>query len=231
MRAEYVDQIASIVESLGLSIGDRLPGERILAERMGCSRNTVREALLSLAAQGRLEIRGRSGSYLSSPGEAEGWETLRDSAEAAPAAHETLLLLGPLTAALAAPRCTPEKDERLRSITARLGRMLVNGETASTVSEYLRFFKVLADIAANPFLQLLMRELGFSQALSTCGGEMGKAEMETFFALHVNLLQALQERDAKHCAVLAERCLDAFSALLGRPNRAELFDEDGEANP
>ena len=226
MRAEYVERISSIVESMGLDVGDRLPGERILAERMGCSRNTVREALLSLAAEGRLDIRGRSGCYLSAPTVAQGWESLRNAPETAGSAHEALLLVGPVIAALAAPHCTPEKGLQFRAITSRLGRMLVNGETANTILEYLRFFKVLAGMAGNPYFELLMRELGASRDFSTTSNEMGSTQIENFFALHVAMLQALQKKDARQSSMLAERCLDAFSALLGRPGRRETIGAD-----
>ena len=43
----------------------RLPSERELAERYGVSRNTVREAIQQLGARGLVQIRPRSGVFVS----------------------------------------------------------------------------------------------------------------------------------------------------------------------
>ena len=46
---------------------ERLPSERLLAERNGVSRGTVRDALQKLESEGLLEIRPGSGAYISMP--------------------------------------------------------------------------------------------------------------------------------------------------------------------
>lgn len=43
--------------------GERLPAERVLAEQLGTSRGTVRQALFTLQSQGRVEARPNSGWY------------------------------------------------------------------------------------------------------------------------------------------------------------------------
>ena len=47
-------------------IGDRIPNEATLAEMLGVSRGTVREAVRVLVAQGFLETRQGSGTYVRS---------------------------------------------------------------------------------------------------------------------------------------------------------------------
>ena len=58
------DQILDLVADNGLAPGDRLPAERDLAERFGVSRPSLREALIALEVEGRLEIRMGSGIYV-----------------------------------------------------------------------------------------------------------------------------------------------------------------------
>ncbi len=47
-----------------LQLHDRLPSERVLAESYGAARGTVRKALLQLEAEGFVEIRAGSGTYV-----------------------------------------------------------------------------------------------------------------------------------------------------------------------
>ncbi len=53
--AQIEDQLAGRIESGELRVGERLPPERHLAEALGVSRMTVRQALSSLAARGLVE--------------------------------------------------------------------------------------------------------------------------------------------------------------------------------
>lgn len=50
-----------------LPVGTRLQSERELAADLGVSRTSVRQAVQALAHRGLLEIRGRSGAYVSEP--------------------------------------------------------------------------------------------------------------------------------------------------------------------
>ena len=62
------EQVAATLEaqirSGALRPGDRLPSERDLAQRMGVSRATVREALAALQVAGLVETRQSAGSYV-----------------------------------------------------------------------------------------------------------------------------------------------------------------------
>jgi GntR family transcriptional repressor for pyruvate dehydrogenase complex len=58
------DRIVDLIRSHELPPGSRLPAERELATRLEVSRPTLREALRSLQAQGRVEIRHGSGVFV-----------------------------------------------------------------------------------------------------------------------------------------------------------------------
>lgn len=60
-------QIQSLIAAKKLQPGDRLPSERELARALGASRNSLREALRSLATLGFLEIRHGEGAFLRQP--------------------------------------------------------------------------------------------------------------------------------------------------------------------
>lgn len=72
-----IQQITALLESGNLVAGDRLPSERELAETLGVSRTSIRQALKVLEASGRIETRVGSGTYLldTAPGAGHGAPT------------------------------------------------------------------------------------------------------------------------------------------------------------
>jgi len=61
---KVANEILELIDSGVFPPGSRLPGERDLAEKFGVSRVAVREAEISLQAQGRIEIKVGSGAYV-----------------------------------------------------------------------------------------------------------------------------------------------------------------------
>ncbi|KQV50192.1 GntR family transcriptional regulator [Pelomonas sp. Root1217] len=61
---QIADRIRALIDAEGLVEGARLPGERDLASLLGVSRPSLREALIALEIDGRIEIRGGSGVYV-----------------------------------------------------------------------------------------------------------------------------------------------------------------------
>lgn len=57
-------QLRTVISQLQIDPGGRLPSERELAQRMGVSRPTLREALIVLELQDEIEIRIGSGIYI-----------------------------------------------------------------------------------------------------------------------------------------------------------------------
>lgn len=64
---QVADQLRQLIDAGEFGVGDRLPAERELAEKLGISRPTVREALIALEVEGRVRIRVGSGIYVTAP--------------------------------------------------------------------------------------------------------------------------------------------------------------------
>jgi GntR family transcriptional repressor for pyruvate dehydrogenase complex len=64
LDSAVLDTLAVYVEKAKIEPGSRLPSERILAEVLGVSRSTVREALKRWEALGIIDMRKGSGAYL-----------------------------------------------------------------------------------------------------------------------------------------------------------------------
>jgi len=60
-------RIDEMIQRGGYAVGDRLPGERELAQRLGVSRPSVREAVIALEVAGVVEVRTGSGVYVRLP--------------------------------------------------------------------------------------------------------------------------------------------------------------------
>ncbi|WP_437583884.1 GntR family transcriptional regulator [Paramicrobacterium sp. CJ85] len=79
-------QLISAVRDGTVVAGDKLPTVRALATELGLAANTVAKAYRSLEADGVIETRGRSGSFVSAHGDATQrrlQEAARDYAELA----------------------------------------------------------------------------------------------------------------------------------------------------
>jgi DNA-binding FadR family transcriptional regulator len=63
---QVLERIRAHVEETGLRAGDKLPSERDLAERLGVSRASIKQAIVVLEVQGLLESRHGGGTYLRS---------------------------------------------------------------------------------------------------------------------------------------------------------------------
>ena len=61
---QIADQLRQLIDQGEYPVGGRLPTERALADKLGVSRPTVREALIALEVEGRLRIRVGSGIYV-----------------------------------------------------------------------------------------------------------------------------------------------------------------------
>jgi len=61
---QIADQLSGLIAAGEYPPGSRLPAERDLAEQLGVSRPSVREALIALEVEGLVEVRGGSGVYV-----------------------------------------------------------------------------------------------------------------------------------------------------------------------
>lgn len=62
---QIADQIRSLIQKGNYAAGARLPPERDLAQQLGVSRPSIREALIALEVEGSVEIRMGAGVYVS----------------------------------------------------------------------------------------------------------------------------------------------------------------------
>ena len=146
------EQIAALIDDGAFPPGTRLPGERELAERLGVSRVTIREAEIALQALGRLQIKTGSGVYVSDA------QPTRDAALPNASAFEVTearLLVESEAAALAAHNITPEGIERLGEL---IEQMRTGDHDSANEADEL-FHRTIAEASNNAALVHTIRTL------------------------------------------------------------------------
>lgn len=162
---QVAEHLARLIASGTLVPGEKLPGEAVLARRLGVSRPTLREALGMLEGRGLVEIRPRSGTYVRSPAPRDASGPLDDLLQVDASQLWELLeirkIIDAASAALAARRSTPADLARLREVLRGIagldGPQLVEGDHAARV--YGRFFALLAQASHNQLFSHLAEAL------------------------------------------------------------------------
>ena len=136
--------------------GAKLPNEPRLCELFGVSRTTLREAVRSLAAQGYVEVRRGSGTFVLDRASAPdiGLQRLESLRTRLRDLFEIRMMIEPQAARLACLRGT---DEELREIAHRaqcVARAIREGENFTQPEE--AFHQAFVAATHNPFMEQLL---------------------------------------------------------------------------
>lgn len=144
---QVVQRLREHVVASGLGVGDRLPPERELAERLGVSRASVKQAIVVLEVQGMVEVRHGGGTYLRrTRWETEPVDELVARKQRLPDILEAREALETKLAELAAQRRT---DADLAEIDAALDEMRAEIESGDLGDEGDRRFHAAITAAAH----------------------------------------------------------------------------------
>ncbi len=161
VSAIVAEQIIAAIKRGDYPVGSKLPSENELAERMGVSRPTIREALSALTAVGLIESKPGSGNYVRGPSEAlerELFLLIEDEASCIEI-MEARELLEPPVASLAARKRTPEHVERLQEIHAKLKTVAKTNDFDAYFTVDKEFHLALVDAAGNTLLAAVLTPL------------------------------------------------------------------------
>ncbi|MGV2496549.1 FadR/GntR family transcriptional regulator [Pelagerythrobacter aerophilus] len=202
------EQIAELIDEGAFPPGTRLPGERELAERLGVSRVTIREAEIALQAVGRLEIKTGSGVYVS--------ETQPASRVTLPKASafevtEARLLIESEAAALAAHNITEEAIARLEELIEQMGSP--DNDTANEADE--AFHLTIAEASNNAAMVHTIKSLWRMREeipdVKATYEAVCVHDAETRTAEHRAVFEALRARDS---AAARSAMRDHFHRLI-----------------
>jgi GntR family transcriptional repressor for pyruvate dehydrogenase complex len=151
---EAIEKIKAMILGGELRPGDRLPKESELAERLGLSRNSLREAVRALSLIHVLDVRHGDGTYVTSlePSvllEAIGFVVDFHRDDTVLQFLEVRRILEPAAAALAAQRMSEEDIATLRKIMGELGP---DPSVEALVANDLEFHRLIAAGTGNTVL-------------------------------------------------------------------------------
>ena len=156
-----IDSIRTMISSGQLSPGDQLPPEHELAESLGVSRGSLREAVRALSQINVLDVRRGDGTYVASLEPKELLSGLIFAIELLQASGltevlEVRRLLLPPAAALAAQRVTGQQLSDLRALIDELEDAV---EPDNVANLHRRFQALVGDATGNETLSSILRAL------------------------------------------------------------------------
>jgi len=151
---EAIEKVKAMIMSGELRPGDRLPREADLAERLGLSRSSLREAVKALSLIRVLDVRQGDGTYVTSLDPHLLLDTMSfviDFHRDDTVLHflEVRRILEPAATAMAAVTMTAEEIAGLRGILAQLGP---SPDVEALVANDLAFHRRIAAGSGNPVL-------------------------------------------------------------------------------
>lgn len=138
--------------------GDKLPNEMELAEELGISRVTLREAIRILCTRGLVEIRRGRGTYVVSGDptilEGSGLSPLDAPDASIRDLLEIRLMVEPMAAYYAAKRATDEEIDRIDGYRTRIEELAAEGK--SVLKEEQDFHNAIAMASHNHLMERLL---------------------------------------------------------------------------
>jgi DNA-binding FadR family transcriptional regulator len=213
---QVAEQFRALIAAGDWPVGSRIPGEHQLAEELGVSRGTVREALRALSVAGLIEPRVGDGTYVRATDEISGALVRGELPYTLGAVLDARAGLEAAAARLAARSATPEALAALeRALAARDG-----GGHAGFVTTDAAFHRAVVQASGNPLLLRLHDAIAEVLAQSI-GDTTELPEDPRVTATHRALVEAIRSGDAERAAAAPYALIEAVKDAATRLGDAE----------
>ena len=202
--------------------GDRLPPERELAEKLGVSRTTLREALDGLSRRGLIEKKQGSGAIVSELIASSLVDPLATLIAAQRDAREDYLAFRRLIesegAALAARRATEQDRKAITAVLERMSRAIESEDVERAAALDMDLHMAIAEAAGNVVMLQVMRALGRTMRRGMAETRLRLYDApgfaEAIQGQHAALVEAILARDPEGAKAASERHLDYVAKAL-----------------
>ncbi len=178
--------------------GDKLPNEHELAEELGVSRTTLREAIRILAAGNVVEIQRGKGTFVKANFEEHSLENLSPLVSAkvnADDLYEMRLIFEPEAAYYATLRATESELQRIIKIGENIEQLI--SENKDRTLEEQAFHRSIAKATHNDFMNKLMPVIQEAIDKGVTLSEKKKIAVEDTIADHRMLMNFMKSRNAE----------------------------------
>lgn len=196
---------------------ERLPSERQLAQDLGVARNTVREALDQLEAQGMIRRRPGSGSFVTYDPDGESTVSSPVAAETGPLHLQVMRgILEPEMVRLAIVNMSPKQIEALAVVLSKMESVQADATAFVRLEE--EFHRLIAEGTGNPLLiacynlVLAARRQGFRAAMYR--RHLTPARIAIYQRGYNGLFNAISARDIEEASEFMKLALIEDQRLL-----------------
>lgn len=214
------DGVSSLLEQMivdgSIQHEERLPPERELAQRLGVSRTSLREALHELELKGLVDRRPGRGTVVVDPNRELTASLLGRMESPERSLREVMDLravIEPPIAARAAQRATPRDVEGLREL---LKRMESETSVARAAELDVRFHDAIARATHNPLLIKLVALAAELIDESRRRGVLSKRRRERSIAAHGEIVACIEVRDSDGASAAMAKHISDVNQLLIR---------------
>ena len=198
--SKAAEEITRYLELRGLAPGERLPSEVVLAQMLGISRNSLREALRVLMGLGFIEKRTGIGLVVKRPllatVEPSQDLTAEESAiaAAAPVAFQVRAVIEGRCAELASQVASKSDLDSVREHLARFRQALDEQDFVAAAQHHLAFHDAIVTAAHNPILAAIYYQVRF---VTSELGQMGAPKLyksRELLHVHEEMFDALRSK-------------------------------------
>lgn len=193
---KVAEQLRGLIENETIKPGERFPSERELAEQLGVSRPTVREAMIALEMTGVIEIRSGSGIYALKSKPVNSL-SIDDTGIGPFEILEIRQLIESEACALAASRITSAELDELRQAVRDMEEEEKRPDASEKADQ--RFHEIIARSCQNSAIESVISwlwKLRNESMLSTSFLERIRSEgIHPSISEHQAILTALEQRD------------------------------------
>lgn len=161
VRSQIISKIRDLINYKNLEPGDKLPSERMMAEKFGVSRGNLRDAIQKLEFYGLLKSIPQSGTFVANIGVIALNGMIDDILQLKEpdfkSLVETRILLELKSVRLAALRRTEEELKQIEAALNAYSEKVLKGEDA--VQEDLLFHLAIANASGNSTLNTFMLKI------------------------------------------------------------------------
>jgi GntR family transcriptional repressor for pyruvate dehydrogenase complex len=213
---QIADKLRDLIEQQGFAPNGRLPSERELAQTLGVSRPSVREALVALELEGRVEIRMGSGVYVCAAPSADTRGADVELGESPLEIMSARSVIEGAIAASVAPFAKPKSLKALRALYETMAREVASGQIPMAADR--AFHLAIAQMSGNDVLVRTVASLfdeRHSPLSSTLRGHFeGEDTWAAALAEHRDILEALEAHDAIQAQAAMQRHMKSSCARL-----------------